>query len=272
MARRLVIASQKGGVGKTTVALNLAVAFAERERRTLLVDLDPQGAIGLSLARGDTELAGLAELVSGVTPATEAVVKTRLAGLGLLPRGRLDSTDVASFEEEVAADGALERALASCETDYEEVILDTPSGLGRVTSAALAAADFVLLAFQTESLSLRSIGQALKVVEHIRSTRNPRLRLVGILPTLVERERPGTHAVLSDVWNGFPDSLETVVPRSEVFARASVLGIPVGFLAGEAGSPEARRFTLLADELEMRMSRAARMERVHEAQPARQLL
>jgi chromosome partitioning protein len=272
MARRLVIASQKGGVGKTTVALNLAVALAERGRRTLLVDLDPQGAIGLSLARGDTELAGLAELLSGIGSAADSVVRTRLTGLSLLPRGRLDSTDVASFEEAVAREGALERALSGCEAGCDVVIVDTPSGLGRVTSAALAASDFVLLPFQTESLSLRSIGQALKLVEHVRNTRNPRLRLVGILPTLVERERPGTHTVLSDVWNGFPDALETVVPRSEVFARASVLGIPVGFLAGEAGSPEARRFALLADELETRMSRAAGMEKVHEAQPARQLL
>ena len=150
--------------------------------------------------------------------------------------------------------------------------MDTPSGLGRVTTAALACADFALLAFQTESLSLRSVGQALKVVDHVQATRNPRLRLVGILPTLVERERPGSHTVLSEIWNGFPDALETIVPRTEAFARASTLGMPVGFLGSEAGAPEARRFDLLADEIEGRMNRLDGLERVHEAQPARQLL
>ena len=272
MARRLVIASQKGGVGKTTVALNLAVALAERGRRTLLVDLDPQGAIGLSLAKGDAELAGLAELVAGQGQAGDAVVTTRLSGLSLLPRGRLDATDVPAFEEEVGRAGALGEALDAAETASDICVLDTPSGLGRVTLAALGAADFVLLAFQTESLALRSIGQALQVVEHVQGTTNPRLQLLGILPTLVERDRPGTHAVLSEMWNGFPDTLETVVPRTEAFARASTLGIPVGFLGDGAGAPEARRFELLADELEARMNRLRGIERVHEAQPARQLL
>ena len=272
MARRVVIASQKGGVGKTTVALNLAVALAERGRRTLLVDLDPQGAVGLSLAKGDAELPGLAELLSGVGGPKDAVVRTRLERLSLLPRGRLDATDVDSFEAEVSKNGALAGVLDAVQADADVVLMDTPSGLGRVTSAALAASNYALLAFQTESLALRSIGQALKVVEHVQATRNSRLRLLGILPTLVERERHGTHSVLSEIWHGFPDALETVIPRTEAIERASALGVPVGFLAGEMGGPEARRFDLLADELEARMNRLDGTERVHEAQPARQLL
>jgi chromosome partitioning protein len=272
MARRLVIASQKGGVGKTTVALNLAVALAERGRRTLLVDLDPQGAVGLSLAKGDTELAGLAELLSGIVSGTEAVVATRLAGLSLLPRGRLDATDVTSYEEAVSRPGALDEVFGTCEKGCDVLVVDTPSGLGRVTTAALACANFALLAFQTESLALRSVGQALAVIEHIQTMRNPGLRLVGILPTLVERDRAGSHGVLSEIWNGFPAALETFVPRSDAFARASALGVPVGFLGGDAGGPEARRFDLLADEIEVRMSRLEGTEKVHEAQPARQLL
>ena len=119
---------------------------------------------------------------------------------------------------------------------------------------------------------MRSIGQALKVIEHIQAARNPQLRLLGVLPTLVEKERSATQAVLGEIWNSFPDALETVVPRTETFAHASSLGIPVAFLAGHAGGPEARRFDLLADEIEARMNRAEGTERIHEAQPGRQLL
>jgi chromosome partitioning protein len=269
MARRVVLASQKGGVGKTTVALNLGVALAERGRRTLLVDLDPQGGLGLSLAKGDTELAGLAELLMGEADPAQAVLVTHLPGLRLLPRGRLDPIDVASYEREVSGIGVLGAALEQVEEGVDVVVIDPPSGMGMVTRAALAVADFALLPFQTETLALRSLGQTLRVLDHVRSHENPKLRLLGILPTMVDRENAESLAVLGQIWQGFPDTLETIIPRSEVFARASQQGVPVGFLGGPT-TPEARRFELLAQEIDVRLG--LRQERSDEAQAPRRLL
>jgi chromosome partitioning protein len=271
MARRVAIASQKGGVGKTTVALNLAVAFAERGRRTLLADVDPQGGIALSLARGDTELGGLAELLMGQAEPEQALVATHLPALRLLTRGRLDPTDVSTYEQELFVPGVLGSALDRVDRDVDVVVIDTPSGMGMVTRAALSAADYVVIPFQTETLALRSIGQALRVIEHVKSHENPRLRLLGILPTMVERDNPVSLAVLGEIWHGFPATLETMVPRSEAFSRASHDGLPVGFLGGVPAS-EARRFDMLAAELETRMARFDGKDSRDEAKPTRQLL
>lgn len=271
MPRRLVIASQKGGVGKTTVALNLSVALAERGRRTLLCDLDPQGGVGLSLAKGDEELAGLADLLMRRSPPEAAVLRTRLQGLSLLPRGRLDAADTCEFEQALFRPGTLDDALGRVEGGYECVVLDAPSGLGLVTRAALAAADFALVPFQTGSLALRSIGQVLRAIEHVRSHENPRLRLLGILPTMVEKGRAGALAILGELWSGFPAVLDNIVPLAEVYATASARGLPVGFLEGRA-SPEARRFALLADEVEDLMARMSGEEERDHVRPARELL
>jgi len=271
VARRVVVTSQKGGVGKTTIALNLAVAFAERGLATLLVDLDPQGGIGFSLGKGDAELAGLTELLMGEVTPSQAVAGSNLPALRLLPRGRLDPVDVREFEKAFQTPGVLDRALAEVEAGIEIVLIDTPSGMGAVTRAALAASHFVLIPFQTESLALRSLSQALRVVEHVRAVENPRLQLLGILPSLVDKSAPTALTVLSEVWNGFPSVVETMVPRSEVFARACESGIPVGFFAGPRPA-EARRFDLLADELRGRIEAAEGTEKAHDLQPARQLL
>jgi chromosome partitioning protein len=209
------------------------------------MDHAPRGP--LSLAKGETELCGLADLLMNACDAEHAVVPTKLAGLRLLPRGRLDPVDACEFEKALANPEVLEGAVAQVEKKGEIVVLDTPSGLGPITRTSLAVSDYVLVPFQTEALALRSVGQVMRVIEHVRSKENTRLRLLGILPSMVDKQRPGAVDVLGEIWRGFP-VLESIVPRAETYARASDRGLPVSFCVGHA-SPEAQRFGLLAGEI-----------------------
>jgi chromosome partitioning protein len=255
MARRIAIVSQKGGVGKTTVSLNLAVAAAELGWPVLLVDLDPQGGIGLSLAKGESELSGLAELLMRQCEPEKAVIQTRLPGLRILPRGRLDPVEACEYEQALYGPGVLDAALESVESDGDLVIIDTPSGLGQVTRAALRVADFALVPFQTEALALRSLGQVLRVLDHVRTNENPKLQLLGILPTMIDKQRGGAIDILGEVWRGFP-VLDSIIPRAEAYASSSDRGLPVAFSIGST-SPEAQRFALLCGEV------LALVERLH---------
>jgi chromosome partitioning protein len=271
MPQRIAVVSQKGGVGKTTVSLNLALALAERRRRTLLVDLDPQGGLGHSLGKGDDALSGLTDLLVGRVSPAQAVLRTKLEGLALLPRGRISPVDVGELEDALRAPGVLASALAKTEAGFDVVLLDTPSGLGRITRAALAAADFALLPVQGEPLAIRSIGQTLEVLEHVRGTENPRLELLGILPTMVQKTADASLATLVELWNGFGAVLETAIPRAEIFTTASHTGLPVGYLGGPI-SPEVRRFELLATEVDQALTKRRGTEADGAVQPRRELL
>ncbi len=271
MKNVIAVVSQKGGVGKTTVSLNLAVAFAEKGKRVLLVDVDPQGGVGLSLARGDTALGGLAELIAGAATLEQALLTTRLPNLSLLPRGRLDPIDVPLFEHALAAPQRFGALLAPLRTRFDLLVIDTPAGLGLPTRAALAAADFALVPVQSEPMGLRSLQQALRVIEHVRARENPRLALLGILLTMVELRREASREVAESMWSGFDGVLDTMLPRAEVFLSASEQGLPLGFLAGPT-SPEARRFELLAAELESLITTFEGTHGTTEARPQRQLL
>lgn len=261
MTQTIAISSEKGGVGKTTVALNLALALAERGKQVLLADLDPQGGIGHALSKPDTELVGLAEVLGGELEPAAAVLPTKLAALSLLPRGRLDPVEACDFELALHDSGALAGVLDAVKSRFDYVLLDTPSGTGLVTRAAFSCADWVILPFQAEPLCLRSLSRALRVIEGVRGAENPRLALLGVLPTMVDRDDEASQTVMAEVWSGFDCVFDTTIPRAEVFGSASLRGVPLGFLPGSL-SPEARRFGVLAAEVE------ATIESLSERSPA----
>jgi len=250
MTNTIVLASAKGGTGKTTCALNLAVALAERGQSVLLVDLDPQGSIGLSLAKKDTEWIGLAEYLMEAISLDEAILETRMNGLSILPRGKLNSVDTCEFERALYDTGALSDIVEKVAERFSYLIMDTPSGLGMVTRSALRAGGFLVTPLQAEPLALRSVSQILRVVEHVTKAENPNLKLLGILPTMVNLEQESSLGVMNTIWSGFGGVLDTYIPRADIFATASEQGVPVDFLPGKK-RPEARRFEMLSMEIEM---------------------
>lgn len=249
MANIISVISSKGGAGKTTVALNLAVALAEKGSNTLLVDIDPLGAIGLSLAKSDTEWTGIAEYIVEKYPIKEAIIKTKLPYLSILPRGRLDPLDIALYEEVVYSTKTLQDILKAVEDQFQYIIIDTPSGLGMITRSALIESNFVLIPLQAEPLALRSISQTLRVINHVREQENANLQLLGILATMVQLHQETSFEVMKAAWGSLSSVFETYIPRADVFSIASEKGLPIAFLGGKY-PPEALRFELLATEIE----------------------
>jgi chromosome partitioning protein len=249
MAHVISLVSSKGGTGKTTTALNLAVALAEAGHRTLLVDLDPQGAVALALAKGDTEWTGLAECLLGSEPVEQTIMQTKLPTLQILPRGRLDPVDICTYETFLNSNAKIRDLVSEVASSRDYVLLDCPSGLGMITRAALAASDFALVPLQAEPLALRSVGQTLRVIDHVQKEENPKLKLLGLLPTMVELNEDTSLGVMSTIWSSFSGVLDTCVPRARIFLKASEQGLPVSFLT-RRHAPEARRFALLAAEIE----------------------
>jgi chromosome partitioning protein len=264
----IAIVSQKGGVGKTTVALNLALALADAQRRTLLIDLDPQGAIGHSLARSDASLYGVADILSGELTLDAALLATKHEHLTLLPRGRLNPVEIERYEAGLVA-LSWRRLLGPITSRFDYVLYDTPAGFGAVTRAALRNSDFALVPVQAEPLALRSIHQALALIASAREE-NPALRLLGVLPTMVDMHSTPSHNVVAAMWGNLQGVTETMIPRAEVFATASAMGLPLAYLGGPP-SPEVRRFSHLATELDEVCTRLRKPEET-DARPQRELL
>jgi chromosome partitioning protein len=246
----VAIASQKGGVGKTTISLNLGLAFARAGNRTLIMELDAQGSLGLSLGLNDRARAGIAEVLTGAETVESALIRTRDPQLQVLSVGRVDPTTVSGFEEALTRGAAIPNVLRQLEPEFDLVVIDCPAGLGKVTTRAIEAATHVLAPLQAEPLALRSIGQILALIDRIRAEKNPKLSLLGIVLSMFDRRTPASLDVAESLWTKFPSGIiiDTVIPRDEAFLEASLRGAPL-LLMQKKPPPLARIFDQLANDL-----------------------
>ncbi len=247
MTTVLAIANQKGGVGKTTTAINLGAALAALERRVLLVDCDPQGNATRGLGV-EPEPPHLYHVLTGQAPVTAAVRPTGFPNLGLVPAGR----DLVGVEVEfVELEGwqyRLRRALAAVVSDYDAILLDCPPSLGHLTILALAAADRVLVPLQCEYFALEGISALVGTVRRVRGSSNPRLGLAGILLTMYDERTNLSRDVSAEVRRHFGGQVfETVVPRNVRLAEAPSYGQPI--LQYDIKSRGAEAYLALAREL-----------------------
>ena len=256
-ARVLAVANQKGGVGKTTTAINLATALAAAGQRVLLLDLDPQGnaSTGLGLDRAARARGTYAALVEG-QPMADLVRPTLVPGLDLLPA----DTDLAGAELELVGlerrEYRLRESLAAVSARYDFVLIDCPPGLGLLTLNGLVAAQGVLVPLQCEYFALEGISMLVQTVERVRRGLNPVLRLQGIVLTMHDRRNNLSEQVAADVRGFFGAQVyETVIPRNIRVSEAPSHGKPV--LLYDIRSPGAQAYVKLAAEM-LRRERALR--------------
>lgn len=251
--KSLVVASPKGGVGKTTVSLHLGFAMAERGYRTLLVDCDPQGAIGLSLSRKLTAAAGFNEYVRGEQSLDQVTIRTRVENFHLVPIGQLSPIDTELFSGALSTGEHMYRLLDEAAADYDLVLIDTPCGFGGITVGALRMATHVLSPIQAEPIALRSITQLLELVQSLRE-QDCTVEVAGFLVTMLQLRQSESYGVAQEVWERFPQRLlfDAHVPRDPVFLEATAAGVPVGLLR-RPPPPVTHVFDLVAAELEGRL-------------------
>lgn len=248
MTKIIAITNQKGGVGKTTTAINLAYYLAKSGKTTLLVDLDPQGnaTSGLGIDKSNIEQSTI-ELITGKAPLGAVVLATAHKHLKLVPT----TSHLANTEVELASlDNKFVRLRGSLRQseEYEYIIIDSPPSLSLLTVNALIAADYVLLPVQAEFYAMEGLGQLLETMKLVRKGLNPTLELLGVLVTMLDSRTTLSNQVHQEIQKHFPGKVfKTTIPRNIRLAEAPSHGLPIG--AYERWSKGARAYKAAAKEV-----------------------
>lgn len=241
------IANQKGGVGKTTTAINLGADLAASGFRTLIVDLDPQANATAALGLSDPERMSVYDVVIDQAPLAGVIIGTSQPGLYIAPAG----PDLAGAEVELvpamAREHRLRTAIEAVAADYDAIIIDCPPSLGLLTLNGLNAATEVIVPVQCEYLALEGLSQLTRTLDAVKRALNPKLNLGGLLLTMYDNRTSLCRQVAAEVRRHFPNTFETVIPRSVRVSEAPSHGLPINQYA--ASSPAAKAYKAFAGEV-----------------------
>ncbi len=255
MGEILVIASQKGGVGKTTTAINLGASLAILGRKVLIVDLDPQGSLAAGFQLKEYELQnGLFEVFVDKIPIAFAIRDVGLENLEIVPSNIHNEVQEIEMFSHALHNNLLKSILSPIKDLYDYILLDCPPNLGTLTLNGIIAADSLLIPLQSEYYSLKSLGKFLTSIKNIGNKHNKSLKFRGILVTMFDRRIAKSREILDELRYSFKDILfDTVIPRNSKLAESPAYGKPIALI--NLTSPGALSYLKLAEELINRNNR-----------------